>query len=124
MPLFFILHLLTLFYSFLFFFFNDTPTPEIYTLSLHDALPISPRLAPTPAEPGVALSAAGICPLAQRAAAAVTENFIDYGVSHWVSPARRDGDRARACQRLVRSEWQHLCACGERRSDSLIGQLR
>src|SRR5438034_7496977 len=26
---------------FLFFFFNDTPTPEIYTLSLHDALPIS-----------------------------------------------------------------------------------
>src|SRR5436305_11770990 len=27
--------------AFLFFFFNDTPTPEIYTLSLHDALPIS-----------------------------------------------------------------------------------
>src|SRR3982751_7125820 len=26
----------------LFFFFNDTATPEIYTLSLHDALPISP----------------------------------------------------------------------------------
>src|SRR5438874_5337000 len=26
---------------FLFFFFNDTPTTEIYTLSLHDALPIS-----------------------------------------------------------------------------------
>src|SRR5438128_5802633 len=24
-----------------FFFFNDTPTTEIYTLSLHDALPIS-----------------------------------------------------------------------------------
>ena len=23
-----------------FFFFNDTATPEIYTLSLHDALPI------------------------------------------------------------------------------------
>src|SRR2546421_9560018 len=33
--------LLTLF----FFFFNDTATTEIYTLSLHDALPISgPRL--------------------------------------------------------------------------------
>src|SRR3989449_7656501 len=27
----------------LFFFFNDTATTEIYTLSLHDALPISPR---------------------------------------------------------------------------------
>src|SRR6266576_6129078 len=33
-PLFF------LFFSF-FFFFNDTATTEIYTLSLHDALPIS-----------------------------------------------------------------------------------
>src|SRR6266567_6309769 len=28
---------------FLFFFFNDTATTEIYTLSLHDALPISRR---------------------------------------------------------------------------------
>src|SRR4026207_1643490 len=27
-------------YSLLFFFFNDTATTEIYTLSLHDALPI------------------------------------------------------------------------------------
>src|SRR3712207_7780767 len=27
----------------LFFFFNDTATTEIYTLSLHDALPISDR---------------------------------------------------------------------------------
>src|SRR3712207_8592134 len=31
----------------MFFFFNDTATTEIYTLSLHDALPISP----TPAAP-------------------------------------------------------------------------
>src|SRR5256885_9479579 len=32
-----------------FFFFNDTATTEIYTLSLHDALPIStrPRSAPS-----------------------------------------------------------------------------
>src|SRR3989442_15093886 len=28
-------------FSFSFFFFNDTATTEIYTLSLHDALPIS-----------------------------------------------------------------------------------
>src|SRR5207253_9997750 len=26
--------------TFIFFFFHDTPTPDIYTLSLHDALPI------------------------------------------------------------------------------------
>src|SRR6266704_4565953 len=35
--------LLTFF--FLFFFFNDTATTEIYTLSLHDALPICQPLA-------------------------------------------------------------------------------
>src|SRR2546425_3925952 len=29
--------------SLFFFFFNDTATTEIYTLSLHDALPIFPR---------------------------------------------------------------------------------
>src|SRR5215813_12659340 len=28
-------------YLFFFFFFNDTATTEIYTLSLHDALPLS-----------------------------------------------------------------------------------
>src|SRR6516165_6388228 len=31
---------------FYFFFFNDTATTEIYTLSLHDALPICCRLQP------------------------------------------------------------------------------
>src|SRR5947209_4391198 len=29
-------------FSYSFFFFNDPPTTEIYTLSLHDALPIFP----------------------------------------------------------------------------------
>src|SRR6266496_6752104 len=33
--------LLAFLYSVFFFFFNDTATTEIYTLSLHDALPIS-----------------------------------------------------------------------------------
>src|SRR5688572_31849703 len=32
------------------FFFNDTATTEIYTLSLHDALPICPNAAPRPGE--------------------------------------------------------------------------
>src|SRR6266481_5312638 len=35
--------LLFIFYFF-FFFFNDTATTEIYTLSLHDALPIESRM--------------------------------------------------------------------------------
>src|SRR5260370_40445733 len=34
---------ISLSHSFFFFFFNDTATTEIYTLSLHDALPISPQ---------------------------------------------------------------------------------
>src|SRR2546430_13305722 len=36
----------------LFFFFNDTATTEIYTLSLHDALPIS-RGSPRSRDPAV-----------------------------------------------------------------------
>src|SRR2546429_6404668 len=35
------------------FFFNDTATTEIYTLSLHDALPILAIAAPTLLDPGV-----------------------------------------------------------------------
>src|SRR5256885_15846152 len=42
--LFFLIFLFsTLLSYFFFFFFNDTATTEIYTLSLHDALPISDR---------------------------------------------------------------------------------
>src|SRR3989442_5551370 len=45
------------FLIFIFFFFNDTATTEIYTLSLHDALPISRRRAvaavvPSPSSQG------------------------------------------------------------------------
>src|SRR5256885_11351142 len=37
---------------FFFFFFNDTATTEIYTLSLHDALPISRIWTPQPGSAG------------------------------------------------------------------------
>src|SRR5256885_15328170 len=53
-----LLLILSLFFSLIycfFFFFNDTATTEIYTLSLHDALPIcsapcspAPATAPSP----------------------------------------------------------------------------
>src|SRR5579875_4129490 len=39
--MFYFLLLMTHFYYFFSFFFNHTATTEIYTLSLHDALPIS-----------------------------------------------------------------------------------
>ena len=35
----------------MFFFFNDTATTEIYTLSLHDALPISEEFLSLPMHP-------------------------------------------------------------------------
>src|SRR3712207_9567256 len=41
--------------SIIFFFFNDTATTEIYTLSLHDALPIYPRVH------GLAMDADELC---------------------------------------------------------------
>src|SRR2546426_9975099 len=55
----FLFFVLIFYFFFFFFFFNDTATTEIYTLSLHDALPIcifryasdpgsSPRLADAP----------------------------------------------------------------------------
>src|SRR6267142_3499816 len=39
-------------FLFIFFFFNDTATTEIYTLSLHDALPIFVRFSRQNAIPG------------------------------------------------------------------------
>src|SRR2546425_5010829 len=38
---------------FIFFFFNDTATTEIYTLSLHDALPISAGKSNPMSHPGL-----------------------------------------------------------------------
>src|SRR2546430_16521625 len=49
----------------LFFFFNDTATTEIYTLSLHDALPIS-ELALTVSTGGDAVSFMGYVAPADR----------------------------------------------------------
>src|SRR5438876_10953633 len=39
---------------FSFFFFNDPAPTDIYTLSLHDALPISPLIEGHPVQPDVA----------------------------------------------------------------------
>src|SRR5256885_9856290 len=48
----FILLLLLITLLFFFFFFNDTATTEIYTLSLHDALPICFSLVKNPLHKG------------------------------------------------------------------------
>src|SRR2546429_5979058 len=54
-------------FLFFFFFFNDTATTEIYTLSLHDALPISAIVGALPA--GGRLVRADRFPLADHALA-------------------------------------------------------
>src|SRR3712207_9158884 len=70
---------------FLFFFFNDTATTEIYTLSLHDALPIYPdplcQLATS-----VLSRSPGCCP------AIYPPTYGDGGpkVFHGLGPDRRD----------------------------------
>src|SRR3712207_8288041 len=51
----------------LFFFFNDTATTEIYTLSLHDALPISSAEAASHTEGSVSMP--GVTEVVERPAA-------------------------------------------------------
>src|SRR2546427_1973738 len=51
-----------------FFFFNDTATTEIYTLSLHDALPISNR----PERRDIPIEAQGRCQRHRSGAMALT----------------------------------------------------
>src|SRR6266567_9640214 len=50
---------------FFFFFFNDTATTEIYTLSLHDALPVSLWTVPSPGRL-LCASSAGAAPRSRR----------------------------------------------------------
>src|SRR5215467_4814865 len=61
-----------LFFYFFFFFFNDTATTEIYTLSLHDALPI-------PCAELIPLCQARCCTLSF----ALSTEDLDEGVIRW-----------------------------------------
>src|SRR3712207_8999960 len=77
------------------FFFKDTATTEIYTLSLHDALPISPFV-PDERE---AHQAKGVVRLSQQSSHRPTPQY----------PVRREGlssgtDRLRAPNSEARSE--------------------
>src|SRR2546425_9843011 len=77
---------LLLFFVFFFFFFNDTATTEIYTLSLHDALPISGRSASS--WPAASLTCAVSCsvwPITRPGAAAVTLTEATGGGGDWES---------------------------------------
>src|SRR3712207_7137108 len=82
------------------FFFNDTATPEIYTLSLHDALPIFEG-APRPLRrTGHRLDGAFAIEGAQgdRRAHVVAERLRD--PQHVVEMVRTDGEQDRKSTRL------------------------
>src|SRR3712207_8265430 len=51
-----------------FFFFNDTATTEIYTLSLHDALPISSICASVSTSDGASRTTSGATALVRKPA--------------------------------------------------------
>src|SRR6266850_7540827 len=73
------------FIHFFFFFFNDTATTEIYTLSLHDALPILPRITPS---------------LASMRWIVGSERREALASSRWSIPARARA--ARSCREVIR----------------------
>src|SRR5580700_2571887 len=61
-----------------FFFFNDAPTPEIYTLSLHDALPICRRRVPPPCpNPGTEIGNAGTRAAADRKSTRLNSSHVE-----------------------------------------------
>src|SRR2546421_1523423 len=88
-----------------FFFFNDTATTEIYTLSLHDALPILSRARPGSATPDGQRGGCGRGAMAGAAGIAMRGPLGFHRAAHGpprggcppVLCARRDGRRARRC---------------------------
>src|SRR3712207_9338780 len=70
-----------------FFFFNDTATTEIYTLSLHDALPIC---SPTEEEP---MKYALLIYDTDEAWAGLSDDERDALMSEYVAVRQADGDR-------------------------------
>src|SRR6266540_3690540 len=87
-------------YFFYFFFFNDTATTEIYTLSLHDALPISPW---TPSMPS-------------SIPASVTRSTI-------ARTARRDRKSTRLNSSLVENSYAVFCLKNKNLSHSHATQM-
>src|SRR5215472_17810493 len=80
---------------FVFFFFNDTATTEIYTLSLHDALPISPPPIPRPRRQ----STRGSCSGPRRDRKSTRLNSSHLGISYAVFCLKKKKQRHRASHR-------------------------
>src|ERR1017187_9818733 len=101
---------------FLFFFFNDTATTEIYTLSLHDALPIYWRCAPALARAGRSLQPRKSFPPPSRGTSPCTPRG-------W-RPVGRPAERARYWWRPHRPESDCQWICGLRSAPGPAGRPR
>src|SRR2546429_8676829 len=109
-------------FFFFFFFFNDTATTEIYTLSLHDALPISERRRwVAAAKPG---------PVTRRPEEVVQRVAVDHDVAGRLQREHQEysegegelaGPRCRTPQR-DRHERSHIWECRE--ADQQAGRDR
>src|SRR2546425_12210446 len=97
-----------------FFFFNDTATTEIYTLSLHDALPIYPALAELPQH-----LIAGIEDLVRERGGAVEAR--PFGRSGWRAHAGSRVRGAGGAGALLHLDEQAALAGGEPRGGGVNG---
>src|SRR6266516_8215018 len=79
-------------YCFFFFFFNDTATTEIYTISLHDALPISRRRRPGPLRASLELVGRG---RRRRGRGGADRRRGLHRLVHGYAPALRAAERRR-----------------------------
>src|SRR2546427_10749909 len=94
-----------LLHFYLFFFFNDTATTEIYTLSLHDALPIWVHDIHAIAAQTCkkAMEIHGLCVAAPRAAGRRGAVAVVRPTA-WAGPRCRSGSRRR--RRTCRDSWR------------------
>src|SRR6266542_4378877 len=106
------LHPTILFPYFFFFFFNDTATTEIYTLSLHDALPIGKRPISCHVA-SVAYTGQGapcLSPPAWSGWPCVTRTAGGSSVASSPSQSRPQSTSTRSCRWLISSELWRWCS--------------
>src|SRR2546430_11331696 len=92
--------------SIFFFFFNDTATTEIYTLSLHDALPISDEAgaeAATPA-PAAAHSASPFAASADRKSTRLNSSHSQ--ISYAVFCLKKKKKKTQRTQAYSANDWR------------------
>src|SRR3712207_8059229 len=87
----------------IFFFFNDTATTEIYTLSLHDALPISPPLDGMLVQSG--------CRELRRRSQPAQRELLEVADVAWAQPQRLRGLRRRSEEHTSELQSRQYLVC-------------